>query len=105
MTDTDIDAPPKRQHDPSELSLREMGEISALFDAPLADVLQGVRQSDGIAAVAWLLIRRDDPTFTYDQALDLRMKDFEIVNEVAAAPKAVSPVNGDAPPTSPASGV
>jgi hypothetical protein len=88
-----------RRIDPTELTLREMSELSQLLGAPLSDVLQGVRQSEGIAATAWLLIRREDPTFTYEQALDLRpMRDIEIVNDTAD-PKASAAGNGAAPPT------
>lgn len=97
-------APVRWRIDPSELSLREMGEIAQLLNAPLSDVLTGLRQHEGIAAAAWIVIRRTDPTFTYEQALDLRpMRDIEMVNE---APSSEAPAggSGDAPPSSLAPG-
>jgi len=54
-----------------------------------------------MAAMAWVVKRRTDSAFTFDDALALRMGDLDIVEQ---APEVRSGVIGVAPPPSPASG-
>jgi hypothetical protein len=60
-----------------------------------------------VAAMAYLVHKRVDPTFTYAQALNLKMSELDLVNEDEggeAAPEAIAASNGGAPQTSPVSG-
>lgn len=81
----------------SEFSLREMAEAIELAGAPDAAGFN-FRQT---AALAWVVKRRTDPAFTYEQALDLKIGDLDIVGE---SPEVPSGVTGELPPLSLATG-
>jgi hypothetical protein len=80
--------------DASELTLREMAELSAVagdFEAPGSNFRF-------TAALAWAMKRRTDPDFTFEQALDLKMGDLDIVGE--ADPEVLAANIGGKPPAS-----
>jgi len=88
--------------DANELTLAEhaeAAEIAAASGHPL-DAPGG--QFYSVAAMAFLVQRRTDPTFTYEQALALKMGDLEMVNNDEEKARAVN--NGGAPQPSPESG-
>ena len=86
----------------ADLTLEDLAEIGEMLGAALSDVMQGPKQALGIAAVAWVLHRRDDPTYTYEQARKLRLADLDLVN--SAESEQPSGSNGAAQPLLPASG-
>jgi hypothetical protein len=86
--------------DPSELTGRDFIAIEEATGKPMTEVLGAAA---GIFAIAWRLQLRDDPTFTYDQALDLKMGDLEMVNPDAEG-EASAAGNGDRLSVSPVSG-
>jgi hypothetical protein len=88
--------------DMTELTLGDMVEIEELTGKPMTEILASAR---GVAAAAWLIHRRVDPAFTYEQALALSpLRDLEVVNADAEG-EAHAAGNGGEPVTSPASGV
>lgn len=83
--------------DVSDMTLREMADATAAagdVEAAGGSFLQ-------MAAMAWVVKRRTDPTFSFDDALALRMGDLDIVEQ---APEVRSGVIGVAPPPLPGSG-
>lgn len=87
--------------DLASLTLRQLDEIADLLGGvPLAKVME-TQQGRGLAAVACVVKRRTDPTFSLEDALDLPMDALDVVN----LPETVGDgSNGDAPRPSPASG-
>jgi hypothetical protein len=87
----------------ADMTLRELGAVADLL-APesLADAMQGPRQPYAMAALLCVIRQRDEPGFTYEQALDLRMSDFELVAPEDAGP--LGDNNGAMQPSSAASG-
>jgi hypothetical protein len=85
----------------ADLTLGEMAEVAELVGMSLGDAMTGPGQPRALAAIAFVLHRRDDPGFTFDQALALRVGDLEVVG--VADPTGAS--NGGAPPAPLASGV
>lgn len=85
---------------PSTISFADQGEAADALEAagyPTDTAGNSYRQ---VAAMAWIVTRRTDPTFTIEEALKLTTADIEIVTE---APE-VSGGNGTSPPLSPESG-
>jgi len=84
----------------ADLTLRELAQVGKLL-APraLGDVMTGPDQPEAIAALVCVIKQRTDPTFTYEQALDLHMGDVEFV-----APESNGDGGGMTPLPSPASG-
>lgn len=87
--------------DIADLTLGELADVTELLGAGLQDALTGTSQPRAMAAIAYVLTRRTDPTFTFEQALGLRMADLEVVNpdpEVPAgdngAERVLSPASG-----------
>lgn len=78
--------------DVAEMTLGEMAEA---IEAAGAEDTAGFnfRQT---AALAWIVVRRTDPTFTYEQALQLRVGELDIVG---ADPEALGGGTGVQPPT------
>ena len=70
---------PKIRLDLSELTLRELDRASTALGEPLGEAMTGMPQFRAMAAVAFVVKQRTDPDYTYDQALDLTMADFEWV--------------------------
>lgn len=91
----------KLKVDMQQLTLRELSDARDVLDGTsLADVMQ-TDQWRGTAVLAYLTKRRTDPGFTFDQALDLRMADIELVNP---DPEAQGAPNGAEPQSPPESG-
>jgi hypothetical protein len=89
----------KLQIDFGDLTLAELDELAETLDGPLADLMTGKGQFKAMAAAAWILQRRTDPTYTLEQARQLKMSDLELTSgEVPAA------VPGGGPQPSPESG-
>lgn len=87
--------------DVSTLSGHDFIAIEEVTGKPLTEALQCTA---GIYAAAWRIHQRDDPTFTYEAALDLNMaRDFEMVNSDAEG-EAQAAGNGGSPSASLASG-
>lgn len=69
--------------DPDDLTL---GELCDIEDKAGADAIQKLTQNPpqvgvrAMAALVWVLRRREDPDFTYEAALDVRVAelDFEV---------------------------
>ncbi len=91
----------KMKLDMADLTLGELADVTEMLGIGIQDALQGPSQPRAMAAIAWILHRRDDPAYTFEQALTLRMGDLEIVS---SDPEALAGDNGDAPPMSLASG-
>ncbi len=91
----------KMRLDMADLTLGELADVTEMLGVGLQDALQGPKQPLAMAAIAWIIHRRDDPTYTYEQAKTLRMADLEVVN---TDPEALAGDNGDGPPVSLASG-
>lgn len=88
--------------DMQSMTLRELGRVGELL-APtsLADAMTGPQQPIAIAALLCIVRQRDDPSFTFDDALDLPMSEVDLVGPT---PEPSSADNGAAPPMSPVSG-
>ena len=61
--------------DPRLLTLGELDRIQTELGVNLAEVTQ----YKATAAMAWVLAQRDDPTFSFDEAMALRPDQLEIV--------------------------
>ena len=83
--------------DVSEMTLRDMAETLEVAGDPDSAGFN-FRQT---AALAWLVVRRTDPTFTYEQALDLKIGDLDIVEQL---PEVQGGATGVVPPLSAVSG-
>jgi hypothetical protein len=92
----------KMRLDMADLTLEDLADVGELLGMALSDIMQGPKQALGIAAVAWVLHKRDDPTYTYEQARKLRLADIDLVN--SAESEQPSGSNGVAPVLLPASG-
>jgi len=90
--------------DMADLTLAEMAEVGETVGETLDVALAGPRQPLAVAAVAWVVRRRSDPTFTYEAAKQLRLGDIEMIG-ADAHPEAPGASNGASPQPSPASGV
>jgi len=90
----------KLRVDPAELTGRDLIAIEEATGKPMAEVMGSAA---GIFAALWRLKLRDDPTFTYDQALDVPLSHIEVVNQDAEG-EALAAGNGAPPSVSPVSG-
>jgi hypothetical protein len=84
-----------------DLTLRELHEIRKLAGAPLEELMAGEDQALGLASIVCVMQRRTIPTFTLDDAWDMRLHDLEMVT---ADPETKGGSNGEAPQLSPESG-
>lgn len=89
--------------DHGDITLQEMADAEEVLGCSLATAFER-SQAKAIAALAWIVKRRDDPTFTFDQALALRMSDLDIVTPGSPG-EVPGGGNGLSPPASPASGL
>lgn len=87
--------------DMDELTLRELHEVRKLGGAPLEELMAGEDQALGLAAIACVVQRRTIPTFTLDDAWELRLTDIEMVQP---DPETLGGGNGVTPQPSPVSG-
>lgn len=102
MTSTEIDN--RIQVAMDDLTLEEMAEVGELMGATLDAVLTGPRQPLAIAALAWIVRRRTDPTFTYEAAKRLRIADVHLITSEEGQGEAHAASNGGTPHVSPESG-
>ena len=94
----------KLRVDMADLTLRDMDVIADYTDGEALDVaMQGAKRGRAIAAAVYVIHRRADPTFTFEQAYDMSpLRDFELVGaEEQDTPKGG---NGVEPPPSLVSG-
>lgn len=96
----------KLRLDMADLTLGELAQVADLLGVSLQDALTGTAQPRAIAAIACVVKQRDDPGFTFDQALELKMSDIEVVNaDPDAEGEAPAASNGGERAPSPVSGV
>lgn len=78
---------------PEKLTIREMVEIQDITGKTSGAAFASLGQGDMKSLAAWMLVikRRDDPTVTLDDILDVHIGDFDIVDDEKA-------VEGDASP-------
>jgi hypothetical protein len=62
--------------DQATLTFAELADIEEQLGTSLSDVFEK-SQARGMAALVWITLRRDDPTFTYEQALQYGPGDLE----------------------------
>jgi hypothetical protein len=86
----------------SELTLDEMAAAGEVLGDPVDEVIAGPARFRGLAALAYVVVRRDDPDFTWEQAKALHLRDIEVVE--ADPEKVPAGSNGGAPVLLPASG-
>lgn len=98
-------ARPRIRVDMAAMSLDELAEIDEAvferFGCALSDALQDHRQKRAMAVMAWVVHRREDPSFTLEDAGKLRLPDIELVQ---LDPEAFGASTIDAPPASRVSG-
>jgi hypothetical protein len=87
--------------DQSTFTLRDFATIDELSGGAMSNAQQPGAAPKLMAAFACVVVRRTDPDFTYEQALDLKTSDVEFVG---GAPE-VAGGDGMTPPSSPAFGV
>jgi len=92
----------KLRVDASDLTLGELAQVGELLGMSLTDAMSGTGQARGIAAIACVVARRTDPSFSFDQALALRMSELDLVEQ--PDPEVPSASNGDSPRALPALG-
>lgn len=77
-------------YDPSDMTFREQREMRRIVRdelLPGEDVdFEALTLSDLIPAMAVVLVQRDNPAFTLDEALDLRLKDVYVTEDDAKVP-------------------
>lgn len=86
--------------DQSSFTLRELAAIDEMTGGGFGDATKPGTAPRLMAAFAAVVKQRDDPTFTYDDALDLPPSSIELVG---AAPEVFGD-DGMTPPSSPESG-
>jgi hypothetical protein len=89
--------------DANELTLAEHGEAARVAAAHGIKPDDPAAQFYSVAAMAWLIHRRVDATFTYEQALQLKMSDLDLV-QGDEGPEVLAASNGGVPQSSPVSG-
>jgi hypothetical protein len=89
--------------DQSDFTLGELTQVEELLGCQLSEAFNA-SQPKAIAALVCVAMRRTDPTFTLDQALALKMKDFDLVTPDSDAGEALGGGNGAQPLSSPAPG-
>lgn len=57
--------------DINSLTLKEIEDIEDTIDLPLSELFSGKKSAKGLRALAWIIERRTNPGFTYEQAGDL----------------------------------
>lgn len=72
----------------SEFSIRELRELVQITGKPLGKLFDGEFDEDLIQTLAYVKCKRDNPEFTMDDALDVRVK--------FAAPVDPTPASGEA---------
>ena len=93
----------KLRVDMAEVTLGELADVADLLGMSLSDALTGPGQPRALAALAWIVTRRTDSAFTFDDALKLRMADIDMVNSDAEG-EALAAANGGERASSLASG-
>ena len=88
-----------KTYDPEDMTFREQREMRRIVREELVqdpDVdFEALTLSELIPAIAVVLVRRDNPAYTLDEALDLKMRDIYVTAADVKAEKAKK-----APPTS-----
>jgi len=93
----------KLRVDQADVTLAELADIETALGASLG-VAFAESSARAIAAVAWVTARRADPTFTFAQAMQLRMADLDIVTPEDGPGEAPGGGNGTSPHASPEPG-
>jgi len=86
--------------DQASLTFAELADIEEELGTSLSALFEK-SQARGMAALVWITVRRTDPAFSFDDALQYGPGDLDNVD---ADPEALAANNGGALHTSPASG-
>lgn len=78
-------------YDPSDMTFREQREMRRIIREDLLpdedDIdFEAMTLPDLIPAMVVVLVRRENPDYTLDEALDLKLKDVYVTEDEAAAP-------------------
>ena len=73
--------------DIGSLTLREIEDFETKTNLGIGELGPGKAMSArALRAIVWILTRRDDPAFTYEDAGDLKVVDLEFEGEAAPDP-------------------
>ena len=68
--------------DPGDLSLAEVRDIEDKSGKPISTVIEDLKSleynMDEVIAVLWVLQRREDPGFTFEDAENLKLSEIDI---------------------------
>jgi hypothetical protein len=77
--------------DLAHITIRDLRDLEGVLERPIGSLFASLGDGDlsaldaeTLAGLFWLRYRRDDPTFTYDDALDL---DLGAIGAASSAPK------------------
>lgn len=91
--------------DQADVTLSELADVEEALGCSLGVAFER-SQARAIAALAYVTAKRADPSFTFEQALALKMADLDIVTAGEDGhPEALGADNGLSPPVSPAPGL
>lgn len=103
-TDASVTPFPKRAKirlDQDTLTFEELDAVEVELGMSLSQIFE-VSQARGVAALAWVIIRRDKPEFTFEEAMKLRPADVDLVSN--SDPEAQGASDGAPQQESPAPG-
>lgn len=86
--------------DQASLTFAELADIEEQLGTSLSGLFEK-SQARGMAALVWVTKRRDNPEFSFEEAMQYRAGDIENVDD---SPEVSSASNGDTPPKSHVSG-
>ena len=65
--------------DPEDLTLREVDELESILGTGIDTAFsEGSPKAKAIAALVWITKRRDNPELTFDEVLDMNLKDVNL---------------------------
>lgn len=68
--------------DPEDLTLREVDELESILGAGIDVAFStGAPKAKAIAALVWITQRRENPDLTFDEVLDMNLKDVNLSGE------------------------
>lgn len=92
----------KLRVDQSEITLGELADVEEMLGRSLSSAFEG-GQARAIAALVWVIKRRTEPDYPFDEALKVKIGDLDVVVP-GSSPEAPSGDNGQSPLESLASG-
>lgn len=91
----------KLRVDLDDLTLGELHDLRKLSGVPLEEIMTSDDQTLGLAAIVCVLKRREDPSFTMEDALRVKLSELDMRQP---DPETVAASNGGAPQLSPEPG-